>query len=363
MRIGRRSWCWVLLLTTLAGAQHASAEPYLAVQQGYKCGQCHVNPTGGGLRNDFGAVFTQNVLPAHAFPGDAPTWTGKLGDVVRLGGDLRETWTRIDVPDQDTQDGWDLQELRVYGAVEPIRDRLYLVVDEALAPGNAQTREAYARYADPARGWYVKAGRFYVPFGWRLEDDGAFVRAVSGINMTAPDDGVELGLELSSWSLQLALTNGAANAGTGSGSQVVAQAVWTQTRGRLGVSAAYTDADAGARGMAALFGGLRTGPVAWLGEVDYVRDEGFPEGTRTLVTALAEMDWAWRKGHNLKLTAEYFDPDDDVDEDQKTRWSAVYEYTPIPFVQLRAGFRRHDGIPQNDFDNRDVAFVEVHGFF
>ena len=56
-------------------------------------------------------------------------------------------------------------------------------------------------------------------------------------------------------------------------------------------------------------------------------------------------------------------PDEDVDEDQKTRWSAVYEYTPIPFVQLRAGFRRHDGIPQNDFDNRDVAFVEVHGFF
>jgi hypothetical protein len=353
----------LVLAAALASAGQAGAEPYLAVQHGYSCGQCHVNPTGGGLRNDFGVVFMRNVLPAHGLPGDAPSWTGKLGDVVRLGGDLRETWTRIDVPGQDVQDGWELQELRVYGAVEPIRDRLFLVIDEALAPGNAQTREAYARYADPGRGWYVKAGRFYVPFGWRLEDDAAFVRSVSGINMTAPDDGLELGFERPEWSLQLAVTNGAANTGSGSGSQVVAQAAWIKSRGRLGISAAYTDAEAGEREMAGVFGGLRTGQVAWLAEVDYVRDRGFPEGTRTLLTGLAEMDWAWRKGHNVKLTAEYFDPDDDVDEDQKTRWSAVYEYTPLPFVQLRAGLRRHEGIPQNDVDNRDVAFLELHGFF
>jgi hypothetical protein len=358
----RRAWVWWFVLALLASAQ-ASGEPYLAVQQGYKCGNCHVNPTGGGLRNDFGAVFTQNVLPAHALPGDLPAWTGKVGDIVRLGADFREAWTRIDVPHQDTQEGWELQELRVYGAVEPIRDRLFLVLDESLAPGNAQTREAYARYADPQRGWYAKAGRFYVPFGWRLEDDGAFVRAVSGINMTAPDDGVELGLETPSWSVQLALTNGAANAGTGSGSQVVGQAAWVRPRGRLGLAAAYTDLDAGNREMAALFGGLRTGPVAWLGEVDYVRDESFPEGTRELVTALGEVDWGWRKGHNLKLIAEYFEPDRDVDEDEKTRWSIVYEYTPVPFVQLRAGFRQYDGIPQNDVDNRDVGFLELHGFF
>lgn len=357
-----RRWLGCLMLGAFAAAA-AHAEPYLAVQQGYKCMSCHVNPTGGGLRNDFGFVFAQNVLAARGLPGDLPPWTGKIGDLVRLGGDLRETWTRTDVPGQDVQQGWELQEARVYGAIEPIRERLYLVLDESLAPGNAQTREAYLRYVDPEGGWYVKGGRFYVPFGWRLEDDAAFVRAVSGINMTAPDEGLELGLELPSWSMQLAVTNGAANAGSGSGSQAVGQVAWVKPRGRLGLAASYTDSEAGSRQMAGVFGGLRTGPVAWLGEVDYVRDAGFPEGRREFVAALAEADWGWRKGHNLKLTAEYFDPDRDVDEDQKTRWSLVYEYSPLPFVQLRTGYRRHDGIPQNDFDNREVAFFELHGFF
>jgi hypothetical protein len=341
----------------------AAAEPYLAVQQGYECGMCHVNPTGGGLRNEFGTVFSENTMPAMALPQNTPTWSGKVGDFVRLGGNLRASGTSTDVPDQDEQHEWDLDQLRVYVGVDVIPERLALVIDESLAPGNAEVREAYVRYSHSPDGFYLKGGQFYLPFGWRLEDQAAFVRQVSGINMTTPDEGVELGWERGAWSTQLVLSNGAANAGSGSGEQVTAQAVWTQTRGRLGLAASHTNTEAGDRDMVGLFGGLRTGPVAWLGEADYVQDEGFPEGTRSMLVGLAEADWAVAKGHNLKLTAEYYDPDDDVDEDQKTRWSLVYEFTPLPFVQLRAGARQYDGIPQNDLDNRRVLFLELHGFF
>jgi hypothetical protein len=208
----------------------------------------------------------------------------------------------------------------------------------------------------------LKAGQFYLPFGWRLQDNSAFVRQVSGITMNAPDSGIEASMESGPWSAQVALTNGVGNTGTGSGHQLTGQLAWVQTRGRIGVAASSTSSDAGDRNMVAGFAGLRTGPLTWLGEVDLVRDEGFPEGRRSLLAALGEVNWTFRRGHNLKLTGEYFDPDRDVREDQKSRISLAYEWTPWPFVQLRLGARWWDGIPQNALDNRRLLFLEVHGF-
>ncbi len=362
MRYGRRVLL-VYVAASLALASHmAQAEPYLAVQQGYQCSACHVNPTGGGLRNDFGVVFAENLMPAAGLPDSVPVWSGKAGEFLRLGADLRASWTQTQVAHSSARHGFDVDQLRAYAGAAVIPDRLALYIDEGLAPGNAHALEAYVRYSNPAGGWYLKGGQFYLPFGWRLQDQTAFVREVSGTSMTDPDRGVEIGFERGSWSAQLDVSNGAANAGAGSGHQLTSQVVWVRSRYRMGGAASFTQSQAGNRRVGGAFAGLRTGPVAWLGEVDLVRDEGFPEGPRSMVAALGEADWLIRKGHNLKITAEYYDPDRSLTEDQKTRWSVLYELTPMPFVQLRTGFRRYRGIPQNDLDNRRAFFLELHGF-
>ena len=54
---------------------------------------------------------------------------------------------------------------------------------------------------------------------------------------------------------------------------------------------------------------------------------------------------------------------DDVDEDGQNRYSLVWEHSPIEFLQLRLGVRVYDGIPQNDEQNRETAFLELHGYF
>lgn len=355
---------FLLLLGGLALLPAASrAEPYLAIQMGYKCVACHVNPSGGGLRNALGTAFAQHAMAANELPERLSGWSGQIGEVLRLGGDYRGSSTLNQVPGQPSQRSRGVEQFRIYADLRLFTDWLGVYVDETLAPGKAQRQESYLRVAAPGMSWYAKAGQFYLPFGWRLQDNSAFVRSTSGINMTAPDKGLELGTEHDDWSAQLAFTRGPGNAGTDGGHQLTAQFVWLQPWGRLGAAAASTEAKAGNRQVAGIFGGTRTGPVGWLAEIDLVRDAGYPEGRRTLLASLLEMNWLVRQGHNLKLSSELLDPDRHVSNDHRARYSVVYEYSPFPFVQLRAGHRRHLGIPQSPLDNRRQTFVELHGLF
>jgi hypothetical protein len=245
-----------------------------------------------------------------------------------------------------------------------IPERLSLYADQRLAPGGSRNLEAYGRLWFDEQRWYVKAGQFYLPFGLRLEDDEAYIRTITGINFATPDQGVELGFESGFWSAQLAATNGtAAGPEQDQGKQLSLRAAHVRSNWRLGASFNFNDADAGDRRMQGLFAGLRTGPVAWLAEADYIVDDGFVEGRRRQWVGLLEADWAVLTGHNLKFVAEYFDPDDDLDEDEQNRYSLVWEWTPIQYLQLRLGTRFYDGIPQNDLQNRHIYFVQLHGFF
>jgi hypothetical protein len=113
----------IVLLAALLFALPAAAEPYIALQTGYKCNVCHVNPTGGGLRNDFGTTFSKMLLPAETIDTALDKWNGKIGDLVRVGGDLRADWTRDTAPNTPTAQGFALEQFRVYGDLTLIPDR------------------------------------------------------------------------------------------------------------------------------------------------------------------------------------------------------------------------------------------------
>lgn len=350
------------LLATLAGAPPAAAEPYLAVREGLKCMMCHVNPTGGGMRSAFGGIYGQTQLPATAAsPDDLARWAKLAAGPVAIGADLRSVASYVDVPGDGEQSAFSNDELRAYFAATLLPDRLLLYVDQRLTP-NAVSQEAYARVG--SAGAYVKFGRMYLPYGLRLEDDSAFIRRVPGVTFDTPDNGVEVGFDRDAWSLHFAIANGTGGGPEqDAGKQASLRVEYVQTGWRAGASASVNDADAGQRRMGNVFAGLRTGAIAWLAEADYVVDDGFPTGERRLLAGLLEANWHVARGHNLKLGGEYFDPDTAVAEDQQTRHNLLWEYTPMPFLQLRLGGRWSDGIPQNPLQNQRQALVELHAFF
>jgi hypothetical protein len=364
-RYGRVSVLSIFAFLSMLSVAHA--EPYLAVATGFKCVQCHANPTGGGLRNVFGNTYAQTQLAARRIAPEEEPWTGLIHRNVAIGGNLRANANWTGVPNQQDTNSFEVIDARAYLEASIIPNRLSLYFDERVAPGSAQNMEANIRLWVREGSFYVKAGRMFLPFGWRLEDDGAFVRQLSGVNMETPDQGVEIGVESEHWSAQLAVNNGSGTEPEDDeGKQVVASAAYVRSAWRLGASALFNDRDAGDRKGAALFTGARLGPVGLLAEVDYIEDDSLaPPGSERseLLAALVEGNWRLRQGHNLKLTYERFEPDRDIDDDEQTRSSLVYEYSPIQFLQLRVGVRVYDGIEQNDLQNREEAFVQLHGFF
>jgi hypothetical protein len=372
---------WVLALVIAAPAR---SEPYLAVANGFKCSQCHVNPTGGGMRTPYGNVFAQTLLPAQHLDTGSDPWTGAINRYIGLGGDLRFDAQRTEVPNTQAVNAFQLQQARVYLEASPIPERLEVYIDEQVAPGGALNREAWVLYWSASHDWYLKGGQMYLPFGLRLQDQTAFILQTSGINMTTPDQGVEFGWLKGHWDAQLAFSNGTAGgAATANGKQSSAQLTWVESWWRLGAAANYNDAaQGGSRSAFALFAGLKTGPIAWLGQAELIDDRtgsGTSTGTSTggtsasstasssggvkEVATLVEGNWLFARGQNLKATAEYLDPNRSVKNNGQTRYSLVYELTPIQFVQFRAGVRYGDGIPQIATQHTRLYFIELHGFF
>jgi hypothetical protein len=351
------------LVTLLAGAR-AFAEPYLAVRYGLKCETCHVNPTGGGLRTDYGDVFLQTRLPAHPIRADWGLWTGEVTKWLRVGGDLRYDANFTETPHAATTHQLAVQQGRMYAEAEVVPNRLIFYADAQVTPFPANDHEAYAIFWSADHDWYIKGGKMYLPFGFRLEDQEAFVYAVSTTNMYSPDHGLEFGWMRGHWDTQLTVSEGNFAGGfpETSGKEYGLQASYVESGWRLGIAANDDDNPAVRRRILGVFGGVRTGPVEWLGEVDTVEYK-IATPAVTQVAGLLEADWLIAAGNNLKLTFEPYDPERGVLGNAESRLSLVYELTPVQFVQIRAGVRDYNGPRGVYAENQTLMFIQLHVFF
>ncbi len=355
----------IAAITLVSLCSVAQAEPYLAVAKGMQCSSCHSHPSGGGKRNVYGNVFAQSELPAQRV-GDPSTkiWTGEVFKWLSVGANLRGGYDYVDVPNAGSDSEFDLTRATIYVVADLIPNRLSVYVDQHLAPDSIENREAYLKLKTPDSKFHIAAGQFFLPYGLRLQDDSAFVRQATGVNINLPDRGVQVGYESGAWATQLSVTNG-----TGKGAvldstdQVSFVANYVRPLWRAGVSFSSNNSPSGDRQMQNAFFGLKTGPVVWLGEIDFISDDLPGGSSQDAIAGLIEANWLYRKGHNLKVSYEYLDPNDGISEDHQVRWSVQWEYTPMQFLQGRIGARLYDGIPQADLQNRNEFFVEFHAFF
>lgn len=345
------------LMMLLFSHSNGFAEVYMAAKTGLKCMSCHVPPTGGGMRTEFGQIFGQTLSGDST---EAWNLASRINPSLRLGGDFRASSRYIDTPQQENQFVNETDRVSLYLQVMLV-SQLDLYIDQQLAP-SSDNREAWIRYQSLDQSRYIRAGKFFLPYGLRLEDDSAFIRQVSGINFSAADDGIELGSDKGKWSTQLAITNGTASAAENNrDKQFSFRTAYVKPIWRLGASLNSNKSPSVKREMFNIFATLNLFNAQWLIELDQIKDSD--NTTVTQQVFFVELNKEIVKGHNLKLTLESHDPNTNVDEDQRNRNSLVWEYFPMQQLQLRSGIRISKGIPQNPQDNSDELFVNLHAWF
>ena len=350
----------------LAAWDTSFAEPYIAVETGLKCNQCHTNPTGGGKRKVFGMTYARAALAVRNLLRDEVIvgWNSEVNRWLGIGGNYRGGYQSVDQPGPNDASQWATTQGTAYLEVRPVPGLLTLYADQQLAPGNSINREAYVMLTPKGGKYTIKAGQMFLPFGLRLQDDATFVRQNSGINFDTPDEGIELGLELPKWSAQVAFSDGTAGAGSAPGKdQTSLSAAYVLPRWRVGASVNLNEDPLGDREMLAVFAGFRTGPISWLAELDFISDDLPQGGSRNVYATLIEGNWRIRKGHNLKVSYEFLDPSDLASEDEQERYRIVWEYSPFQLFQARVGFTSYNGIPRIPSSNRSEFFLESHVFF
>lgn len=354
------------------------AEPYLAVRTGFKCSQCHVNMSGGGKRTDFGVIYSETFLPLVVWQGAKPQrgfFSGKVSDQISLGGNFRVVNKttfgegRRDSREPPLDNTFDITEANLYFQLDVIPDVVTVYVDETVAPSGASNRELLVIVKNLPLNSYFKAGRMLLPYGYRLLDDDSFIRQKTGFTYDNQDLGGEIGFEPGPFSLSLALSNGTQGSIDSNRDKRFSTVGSFLTRSfRIGGSFSRNRLENTLNYVYGGFVGLNAGRFTLLAEADVIEErikgeENLREEQGDQFVFFGELDVLLRQGVNLKLAYDYWDPFENIDEDERDVVTVGLEVFLTQFMQFRTLYRRLESIPQAPREREDQLLVELHGFF
>lgn len=349
----------VLLMLNQAGAL-----PRFSSRTGAKCQSCHVNPSGAGMRQLFGAQYGRETLPVPEWGSDMEIedFTTLLTSFVGVGVDVRTLYYYVQLPDTGGSSGknsnafWEMQG-DLYLNFK-LAKRVNVYFEKGLYSGF----ELFGMVSQLPAGGHVKVGKFVPNFGTRLDDHTAYIRHHTGFSPESsprPElTGLEAGVSPGWFSAFAGVYNAqdGFGAATGNSKAYLVRADGLFELGNnmhLGLGANMFGTTTSGDVTQNLFGGVGSfsiGDFTLFGEGDMIQTK-YPSGTVTGYVAYAEANYVVTPGVDLKVAYDFYDPDKDVKDGAMSRYSVGVEFFPVSGVEVRPMYRVIVEEPENYSNN------------
>jgi hypothetical protein len=377
----------IVVLCMMITAGDIYAYPKFAALYGSKCSECHINPTGGGIRNPFGVKIAKENLYWKVFEKankTASDFDPVINKTFQLGSDFRMIFINDQisegVPDFNTffqmqGDFWVHAKISKYLS---LTTDIGLYLPNTFGPNPLPTKyEIYGMISNLPAGLYLKVGRFIPNFGLKIPEHRAYNRQLNGFYTPyAADAGFELGISPSLFNLTVGFSNGSSPDKNGtvnntfdfdSQKQVVVSGDfrWSNKKETLafGLGGSFLsnpfkyDAANNINALRQIAAGylmLGLGKrVSILGEFDYNRlDLKDADNTRAdFTTIFGEMDVRIFQGVEAKFQFENYNPQLGVPDAplQRRRYSFGFNFFPITGLEIESIYRVVDepGLPSD----------------
>ena len=354
--------CLFFILLFLSFSISAFCLPRFSSRTNAPCSSCHINPTGGGMRNSAGLTYGREQLPIRSWQGNfgLDDFSTQLTSFISYGLDFRFLYfyQRKDNPDTTRTSFFPMQ-ADVYLNLN-ISKKVSVFVNPAFGPFQRYEVFGIAKIL-PADG-YLKLGRFSVPYGLRLDDHTSYVRDATPFrNNSGQQTGVETGISPGPFSLLAAVTNGtavAAERAINVAKAFILRADWRESVGPVNffVGGSSYSQVTGTENLHLLSG---FGSVSWDGDLTIIGDVERISGNSTLMNTsgergvlyaggdemkqlavMLEADLQVVQGFDLKFLYDFFDPNTELKTGIAKRYSVGFEFFPISGVEVRPLIRR-----------------------
>ncbi len=355
----------LLCAGTVLMVSTARSLPRFASREGIRCQACHLNPSGGGMRQTFGVRYGRDQLPV-------PTWSEslaledfstRLSDVVSVGADFRTLYYYVQTGETNSNALWQMQG-DVYMSFL-ISKKVHMYLDKGLYSGF----EVFGLLdVLPANG-FIKVGKFVPNYGTKVDDHRTFIREKLGFSpeFGRPErTGVEVGIAPG----PVQLTAGVYNAvdgfgGTTNDKALLGRVDYVMKLGEethLSLGGNVFRKQEPTQLKTTLLGGLGAlshGNVTLMGEVDMIKKDSIGTTTNGLVV-YGELDIVVTPGVDLKFGYDFFDPDTDVKSGTQTRYTVGFEFFPLSGVEVRPLYRINSEEPVNSRNNEFHLLIHFY---